>query len=346
MSGPLVGPRDLPRSGQPDERLPGEPPMIRLVPALSLLLPGCAKGPSPTPQSGPSIAPSHTVFLRNSFDTDPSGYVGRFLPEGEQHLDESMGMSLACSAHIQHRFIEGGNVSYTELLETSSAVTARLGIPLVAGGSGTASGAGQVRVEYTLTGKMLGEISDPVAFNQCCTEQPEQCTTRYIGEFLQGTGAVYHQSERAASVGASAITPQGQGGVEGSHEASWERAVTFPDPVYFAFKTSRTTHRQSTGTDCAGWPAQLPPDPGRWYGVGTHSRSARSETIARNRAMINAMNQAAMAGLVQQQEPEEGELVGEVSVPGGLHAEDWCIERILDGSEERYQAKVLVWAQR
>ena len=58
--------------------------MRTLLPTL-LLLTGCPKNPGP---QAPSMAPSSNVYLRNSFDTDPSGYIGRFLPAGLTDLDD------------------------------------------------------------------------------------------------------------------------------------------------------------------------------------------------------------------------------------------------------------------
>ena len=45
------------------------------------------------------LAPSTNVHLRNSFDTDPSPYLGRFVKDSAQGaFDESSTMSLACSS--------------------------------------------------------------------------------------------------------------------------------------------------------------------------------------------------------------------------------------------------------
>ena len=104
--------------------------------AAALILVSCAKTPGMQSPQGPSLAPSSNVFLRNSFDTDPSSYIGRFLPEGLARLDESSAMPLACSKHISYRFVDGGGVKYTEMLNTSSEVSARLGIPIIANGKG------------------------------------------------------------------------------------------------------------------------------------------------------------------------------------------------------------------
>ena len=95
--------------------------------SLSFLL-SC--GPKvPTPQTM-SSAPPGNVYIQNSFDQDPSSYIGRFLTDGENNIDESTGMSTTCSAFIEHRLVEGGGVRYNEVLDVSSTVGARSVFPL------------------------------------------------------------------------------------------------------------------------------------------------------------------------------------------------------------------------
>ena len=99
------------------------------------------------------LSPSTNVHLRNSFDTDPSPYLGRFVKDAAQGaFDESSTMALACSEFVSFRRIDGGGVRYNELLEISSSASARLGLPLIANAAGTASNASIVRVSYELTG--------------------------------------------------------------------------------------------------------------------------------------------------------------------------------------------------
>ncbi len=308
------------------------------------VLAGCAKAPGMAGPQAPSLAPSSNVFLRNSFDTDPSSYLGRFVPEGLAALDESAGMELACSRYISTRFVEGGGVKYSEYLATSSEVSARLGVPLIASAKGGGGSSGLVRVEYTLTGKLIAEVDDPVAFNRCCTQRPDQCTTRYIGEFLQGTGAVYHVADRGARGKGGGATPEVSGDLAFDHGVHWERAVEFPNPVYFAFKTAGTTHEQPTGTTCTDWNAELPEVPGRAYVVGVTRNPAKTESAARNRALINAGNLAVTQGLIQYPDIEH---LGDEDVDWGPDrpyvTEDWCVERIRTDKGDRYIAKVLAW---
>ena len=118
--------------------------------ALLLVLSGCAKAPVAT---GPSLAPAHNVYLRTSFDTDPSDYLSRFLPQNLSELDESSGMTLACSKHITWLFIDGDGVQTVEVLHASSSSRTRLGTSLVEDAAAGSSHARAVRVDYTLTGK-------------------------------------------------------------------------------------------------------------------------------------------------------------------------------------------------
>ena len=175
-----------------------------LTPLVSLIFSCLPK--TPTPQSV-SIVPSSSVYLRNAFDMDPSSYIGRFVTDGDQNLDEASGMTMTCSQYITHRFVEGGGVNYNEILNVSSSVAAQVGVPIIASGKGEYSKTGSVRVQYELTGKMLSEINDPEAFANCCKEQPDQCTRRYIGEFLQGKGVVYTEMEKGASVRGEGLNP-------------------------------------------------------------------------------------------------------------------------------------------
>lgn len=301
--------------------------------ALALfVLAGCPKGPGP---QAPSMAPSSNVYLRNSFDTDPSGYLGRFLPAGLEDLDESNGMTMACSEHISWKFIDGGGVKMTEVLNASTAVSARLGVPLIARGKGSVSSTQVARVSYTLTGKMVSTIDDPSAFAACCKSQPDQCSDRIVGEFLQGTGSVYFEASREASLQAEGRDPSSMAGgdVAFSHGAAWQRAAEFPNPVYFAFKVTPTPYTQQAVSTCEGWVESPPPAEGGLHVVG-HSKPVKTEQAARRRAMNGAQNQAGRAtGLAAQA------MANATSV--GVQEKDWCVEQTGSADKIRYTAHVL-----
>jgi hypothetical protein len=258
--------------------------------AASVLASACAtRGGVP---NGPSAAPSSNVYLRNSFDTDPSIYLGRFVPRGAADLDEGSAMPLTCTQFVTHRFIEGGGVKLTEQMSVSTEIAARIGVPVVAAAQGSGSRTGEVRVEYTLTGKMVAEVADPAAFNECCKAQPDQCTDRFVGEFLQGTGTVYREEARSVDVAGKGTDPQS--GVSGSaavsHDKQWAQAIEFPNPVYFAFKVTQTPSTR-VGNSCGAWVDAPPVEAGSVFFVG-QSRNARSERNARELATREAQNKA------------------------------------------------------
>ena len=284
------------------------------------------------------LSPSTNVHLRNSFDTDPSPYLGRFVKDAAQGaFDESSTMALACSEFVSFRRIDGGGVRYNELLEISSSASARLGLPLIANAAGTASNASIVRVSYELTGKMIGEIKDPAGFADCCKTSPDQCTSRYIGEFIEGRGAIYHQAEKKAAAQAGATDPSsGAGGdMAFSHGTAWERGVEFPNPVFFAFKISETPYSHRAPSACNDFMTTLPPsDDDGVYILGSTPKPAKDEATARRRAMNDATISAYQAfGIAPDFDSP---------VSAEVQAKEWCI----DAQGDRYSAKVLAYAKR
>lgn len=266
------------------------PVVLLLVAPFLAVMTGCGGPPSHT--SGPSFARTSNVYVRNAFDTDPSIYLGRFVPRGAADLDESSAMPLGCSRFITHRFVEGGGVKMTETMQVSSELALRLGLPGVASIGGARTSNREVRVEYTLLGKVIAEPTDHDAFAQCCEERPDQCTDRYIGEFLQGTGVVYRGDARSRS--ANVEGAHGGTGLKGEAGASdghrWSQLIEFPNPVYFAFKVTPTTQRRSTSS-CGRWVDSPPTEEGHVFFVGTSSAS-RTEEGAREEALRKAQERA------------------------------------------------------
>ncbi|MEL6348057.1 MAG: DUF4476 domain-containing protein [Myxococcota bacterium] len=295
---------------------------------------GCAPKTSNIRPQAMTLAASSNVYLRNSFDTDPSSYLGRFVPDDSNNLDESASMQLSCSQHISYRFVDGGGVRYSEMLNVSTAASARLGIPIIADADGSGQSDNQVKVEYILTGKMIAHIDDPQAFTDCCKATPDQCSRRYVGEFLQGTGAVYHMAARNADAQANVLDPNSgtTADAEFSRTSEWQRSVEFPNPIYFAFKVSETPYNQQSASSCANFMSSLPDaSDGGAYVVGT-SKPVKEETTARNRAMNNATIQAGRAVGATPEAPVQG-----------MRPEDWCIETQQTDKGVRYKAKVLVY---
>jgi hypothetical protein len=284
--------------------------------------------------------PGSNVYLRSSIDADPSVYLGRFIPTGSTDVDEAGAMSLACSKFIRYRAIDGGGVQYTESLNISSDAALRLGIPVVASAEGAHSASRMVDVSYTLTGKMVAEIPDPDGFATCCKTQPDQCTDRYIGEFIQGTGAVQTASASQSSASGSGIAPNGlAGGAEASRSSAYSKGIRFDQPVYFAFKVTRTPYVQGAASTCGDWVRSPPIAESGLYVVG-QSDPARSESMARNRALWNAIVQAAPS-LGSTLSPSED--LSSSSALAGMRAEQWCVDSRMEEGDLRYVAKVLVY---
>ncbi len=300
---------------------------------FALFMLGC--GPKTAAIGVAPSSPSSNVYLRDSFDTDPSSYLGRFLPSGVDDLDETNGMPLVCSKHVSWRFIDGGGVQYTESFRVSSAAGAKLGIPVVGSASVAHDASRTARVTYTLTGKMVGEIKDPDAFAACCKEQPDQCSDRYIGEFLQGTGEVSYASTASTDASGSGKAGAVSASASASSASEWTRAATFTNPVYFAFKLTPTPYTQAAVAVCPDWVDQPPAAPGRTYAVGSGG-PARSEQAARDQAQNTARGALVRAtGLTQD------------ALLGGyppLQVEAWCVTPTqADNGATKYTAKALAF---
>ena len=305
---------------------------VFVAPVALALLAGCPKPPAPT---GPSVAPSSNVYLRTSFDTDPSDYLGRFLPEDLDELDESSGMALACSAHISWRFVDGGGVQTAEVLHASSGVRARLGVPLVGHAEGGASGQRAARVTYTLTGKMMSTIDDPAAFAACCKAQPDQCTDRMVGEFIQGTGAVYLQASQGADLEAELHDPRAlvDGELTVSHGVAWRRAAVFDNPVYFAFKATPTPYTQRAVRTCSEWTGPVPTSP-EGLVLRAASGPAWTEQGARKRARTALSAQVDRTTGLADEARTKGTVLG-------IQEQDWCVERVEEDGHAYFAAHVL-----
>jgi hypothetical protein len=279
---------------------PMKNPTLTLCILLGALLGLAAKSKTTLPVLS---APNH-VYLRNTFDADPSSYIGRFVKDDAQaaQIDEAATFKSRCSVFIKQKFVPGGNVLVEEMFNasTNAGATAGLGAAgmKIANFGFELATSNVVRVKYTSTGKMQSDIPDPGAFEDCCKAAPDQCSKRYIGEFVQGTGAIYLGAAKGGKVDVgieqglpvpgldTMVYPE----IEFGRSVSWFRGTVFTTPVYFAFKLSETGENWDNSVCESDWVNSPPVSVQGQYVVGV-SALAPSETTARDLAMANAREQ-------------------------------------------------------
>ena len=263
----------------------------------------------PTTDGVPTTAPvrlavpRQSVYLRASFDQDPSGALGQFIPNGTapDALDENVAARTRCSAFLKTTTVKASG-SFDESLNASQGVSGSLGFQPVpsapGGGVEAAYGRGAaMRVRYTLTEKMRAEIADPDGFDQCCRAAPDQCADTYIGEMFRGTGEVFQFAGSEAGFKAGGTHAQGvEGALDFKQGAAWQRVSRFEDS-YFAFRTQAARLGAKTAVEAAeseascGWAEKVPTSLDGQYFVGL-SAPAGSESGARELALRDAQVQA------------------------------------------------------
>lgn len=318
---------------------------------LPLLILQAHAGPNDGPQTSTAMPPD-TVRLRSAFDMDPSTYLGRFVARGEDDVDETAAMPTLCSQYISYKMVPGGNVTYDELVAVSSKVAARFSLPLLGGASASHQSEKMTRVRYTLTGKLQAEVSDPAAFAACCTDRPDQCTDRFVGEFLQGTGEVFRVQQSESEGGVDVKTPQGSGGGSFALGRAWEQSVQFEQPVYFAFKLTETPYTK-VGTACGPWVDSPPQLPGGSTFVGVARKPQPSEAKAKKKALSDARGQAMKAGAGMAPNTDLNKVANLVGLGKSplerkveqmtsikIEAREWCVEQDKTGE---FTARVLAF---
>lgn len=244
-----------------------------------------------TPVDPVGLPTKPNFFLRVSFDQDPSVFLGRFVPPEATaaEIDETAAMQLPCSKFFTVKKVPAGGVEFDEYFNASTSAAASIGIPGVASGNVSAGRGKVVRIKYTATEKWIANIEDTAGYQRCCMQAPGQCTDRFIGEFLAGTGEIYAGYTAGAGAGGSynGVTAELKDGVE------WRRAVVFKNPVFFAFKTSE--NRMGVNTAPSGqcqhqFRNAVPKSPLGVYFVGV-SEWVPSERSAREFALLDARQQ-------------------------------------------------------
>jgi hypothetical protein len=309
-------------------------------------------GPSMLPSKGLVVPPpDKSVFLRASFDDDPSDYLGRFIPNAlpAHEVDENQGRKTRCSKFISNKVVNAGG-SYDEYYNSAKAAGVSIGVPGVASGGLSGSTNATVRVQYELTKKMVSRVEDQEAFDQCCAADPKQCDDFIIGEFYYGTGSVYQVAGSQSEMGASGVAKGVIGDLEAKDAVVWRRSTKFEN-VYFAFRTQRMRAEAlaDAGDDgSCDWANNVPTSLDGKYFVGL-SIPAASEAQARDLAMRNARTQvvrymgeeitSSMATRSSALEPylEDEQLV--TAVASGLAAKvkdnKWCAPESTDTPDGR-----------
>ncbi len=251
---------------------------------LALPLVAQAKKRIPPPEWVP---PSSNFHVRAAFDTDPSVYLGRFIPDEAAVPDESAARKTSCSQYIDHREVGGGGVEYDEVFAATTDVALSVGVAqtdLKVGGEGGASAS--LRATYTMTRKLVADIADPVAFASSCRSSPDECTGRFVGEFLEGTGSIW--TARSSSAEAKVLKALESVGLDvgASRGVSWARSRTFSQPVYFAFRVTEVPE-----VDCEALVNNPPKSENGTY-FGAVSDPMPTERIARDMALASAREQA------------------------------------------------------
>jgi hypothetical protein len=264
---------------------------------VASLVSGCPAQPRPDvlPSKGVVVPTADkSVFLRASFDDDPSPYLGRFVPNdiAVEQTDENQGVQTRCSKFIKFQEVNAGG-NFDEYYNSSTSGGVSLSVPGVAGGKISAGAQSTVRVRYQLKKKLRAVVEDQEGFDQCCTQDAAQCPDFIIGEFFYGTGEVLQAVGNSTDFGADGIYSAVSGELEFKDEVAWKRSSTFED-LYFAFRKQRMRTGQVAGgagdpNDCA-WAYNVPTSLDGKFFVGV-SPPAASEGDARNLAMRNARQQ-------------------------------------------------------
>lgn len=339
---------------------------MRMIPiVLSLLLASPADAGRKKKKADPMAATCSTmteagiaantgnVFLRSAFDTDPSMYLGRFVPTDTADIDESMARKTRCSEFITWRHIDGGGVTYDHVYNAGTQAAANVGVSML-GASASASQTAMVRVNYTLTDKMVAEVSDPAAFEDCCRENSDSCTELFIGEFIGGTGQISCGLGRAADFDTDILASGLVADISISHGALWRSSTTFTQPVYFAF---RTTEGGSSAAGCGDWITAAPTSSAGEYFVGLSGSTSPiyDEQAARASALDNARAQvyswalqetsdaaSSMTRSADQITSEEMSANSSFSgVIGQLKDRNWCVQEEASPSGPMYKVYVL-----
>ncbi len=240
-------------------------------------------------------------YIRASFDTDPSSYVGRFIKPGTTDISEASAQELSCSNFITHKVVDAGGTKRDEYFAASTSAAGNLGIPPVFQVGAGADSVTLVRVQYTESHKMQFEIADAAGYEACCLAAPNQCFDQFVGEFLSGTGRIFYSVGTSAELEAQGVTTDVLGDLDMKDGRYWKSSIEFTNPVYFAFQVADNVHMggatptgltSGTCSDAGVTWDDIPPQSSQGqYFVGV-SKVFDNESTARDDAMTNAKQQA------------------------------------------------------
>lgn len=231
-----------------------------------------AAKPGTVPNAGtslPTMVPASGLYLRNSFDDDPTEYMGGFLMDAKAMPDETAATKLKCSTYVSYKEGNAGGATKKAYFDVSQSAALTLGFPPYVGGKVSGDRNATVLVQYKETKKWQARIADPGGFANCCATYPDQCREKYIGDFVGGTGGIYIESSKdfQAGVGVNNMDLALRLKVEDGRE--FALATVFPNEVAFAFKlkdaplpNAAAMHDPVCDTD---WANQSPPqERGHW----------------------------------------------------------------------------------
>jgi hypothetical protein len=265
--------------------------------ALLVLFVGCGPIqplPDTLPTRGLTVMPrDQSVFLRASFDDDPSDFLGRFVPDGAApaDIDENRAAETRCSKYITFKEVRAAG-HFDEVYNASTQAQASLGVTPFAAASGSHKAGSAVRVTYDLSKKLRAVKTDADAYDRCCRAAPDQCAGRFIGEFFMGSGSVFQAMGAADEAQAGGRYKLASADVEVKDQMAWRRVMSFED-VYFAFRVQAGEIEGKGGGECdpgCAWMNAVPSSLDGTYFVGL-SAPAANRTGARDHAMRDARAQ-------------------------------------------------------
>lgn len=276
--------------------------MRRAIALLLLFLGSAALSPAfagkrdsePLPPTLVDMAERGNLFLRGSFDVDPTPFLGRFVPDDDAAPDEARAMTTRCSPFITYdpEPVGAGGGQVDQYLVAGEGAAGRLGLPWL-GAKGIESAFTVALVRYTETRKWRARVTDPAGLDDCCKRYPDQCTRRYIGEMVEGEAGEVFSAHGRARRGAART---GAAAARVKDGWSWMSSRTFPQPVYFAFRLTERAGGEVTH-ECRDkpWWNGMTPDgsaEGRHYFVGRSAAAQETLELAMEAARESALKQA------------------------------------------------------